>query len=215
MKTTDEHIDYLLKIVTLGESGVGKTNLISRYVFDKFNDNTMSTVGVDFSLKTLNLSGKNIKIQIWDTAGQEKLRALASAYYKNANGAILVYDITKKETFRKLIYWIKELKNNAPENAKVILLGNKSDLVAEREVAVDEGKAFAKERGYFFMEVSAKNNTDECVNKGFNILLDTILNNMNSETVISSKKGVMLRASTYEIVEKKKKKVELHKKGCC
>ena len=207
--------DLLLKIVIIGESGVGKTNLVGRYVHDTFSDEALPTVGVDFTLKTMEIKGKMVKTQFWDTAGQEKLKAITTAYYKNANGAILVYDIAKKESFKRLVYWIKELRDSASENVKVILLGNKNDLVAEREVALEEAKSFAEERGFYFMEVSAKENTDQCVIRGFNILLNEIVENMSETNLNEIKKQSTFRSTTNTIIEKKKQNMDQKSKGCC
>lgn len=215
MRPNDDQIDYLFKLVMLGESAVGKTNIIRRYVHNEFDTNISPTVGVDSALKTLHIDKKTVKLQIWDTAGQEKFRVISSAYYKNADGAILVYDISKKESFKRLVYWLKELKDNGPEGVKMILLGNKSDLSGEREVATEEAREFAEQKGFFFMEVSAKENSDGCVNTGFETLIRTIIDNMDAQDEINNRKGTMLRSTTYAIVEQKKAEGEVDKKKCC
>ena len=215
MAVKHDSIDYLLKIVMLGESSVGKTNIIGRYVYDEFSTNIAPTIGVDSSLKTIDINGKRVKLQIWDTAGQEKFRVISSAYYKNAVGAVLVYDIAKRESFNKLTFWINELRDNASEHISVILLGNKSDLTGEREVATEEAREFAEKQGYFFMEVSAKENDNDCVSKGFEHLVQTILDSMDAENEVKNKRETILRVSNYEIAEKQKSEMAVPKKKCC
>ncbi len=130
--------DFTFKVVISGSCGVGKTNLISRFIEDKFDDSQLSTIGVDFRIKSLSILGYDVKIQFWDTAGQEKHRSIANSYYKESNGAILVYDMTSLETFEKLNFWYNELLTNSPKYTKTILVGNKSDLIKERRVSYDQ-----------------------------------------------------------------------------
>ena len=123
----EENFDILYKIVIIGDSGVGKSNILSRYVRDEFSIDTKATVGVEFGSKILTLNNQQIKIQIWDTAGQEKYKSVSSIYYKGAKGALLVYDISRKETFNNLNRWVNEIKNNSDENINILLIGNKCD----------------------------------------------------------------------------------------
>lgn len=161
--------DLLLKIVLIGESGVGKTNLLSRFSRDQFNPNSKSTIGVEFATKTFNVEDKNVKVQIWDTAGQERYKAITSAYYRGAVGAMLLYDITSSLTFSSLERWLKELRENSDPNIIVMLVGNKSDLTEYRSISREDGMNFAKGQNLLFIETSAK--TSENVNKSFSTLI--------------------------------------------
>jgi small GTP-binding protein len=145
-----------MKIVLIGDSGVGKTNILSRFTRDQFNPDSKSTVGVEFATKTMEVSGKTVKAQIWDTAGQERYRAIISAYYRGAVGAMLLYDITSALTFNSLSRWLQELRENADPAIVVMLVGNKSDLQDNRAVTIEEGVGFSRSKNLFFIEASAK-----------------------------------------------------------
>jgi len=149
------NFDYLFKVVLIGDSGVGKSNLLSRFTRNEFNLESKSTIGVEFATRSLNIDGKNIKAQIWDTAGQERYRAITSAYYRGAVGALLVYDISKHATYANVTRWLKELRDHADSNIVIMLVGNKSDLKHLRAVPTDEAKAFATENELSFIETSA------------------------------------------------------------
>ena len=147
MTAKDEEYDMIFKVVLIGDSGVGKSNIMSRYLKDEFSIETKTTVGVEFGAKKIELNGNNIKAQIWDTAGQERYKSITNAYYKGSKGALLVYDITKKDSFDNIDRWITELKNNGDPEVTIILIGNKSDLDSERQVTKDEGQDKAKQYG--------------------------------------------------------------------
>lgn len=147
--------EYLYKIVLIGDSGVGKSNLLSRFTRDEFNLESRSTIGVEFATRTLEIDGKRVKAQIWDTAGQERYRAITSAYYRGAVGALIVYDISKTESYESVSRWLKELKDHADANIVIELVGNKSDLDHLRAVPTDEAKSFATENSLLFTEASA------------------------------------------------------------
>ena len=171
----DDDVDILIKVVIVGDSSVGKTNLLSRFVNNSFNQNSRNTIGVDFSAVDLSINGQNIKAQFWDTAGQEKYRSIASAYYKNAQGIIITYDVTREQTFNNVISWYNELREQGEPDVEIILIGNKIDLESERKVTLDQGAELAREKGMFFMEVSAKTNQEDCVENAFKILLEEIV----------------------------------------
>ncbi|KAH0454535.1 hypothetical protein IEQ34_016459 [Dendrobium chrysotoxum] len=152
----EEHSqDYLFKIVLVGDSAVGKSNLLARFARDEFYSNSKSTIGVEFQTQKMVIDGKEIKAQIWDTAGQERFRAVTSAYYRGAVGALIVYDISRRQTFENVGRWLNELNTHSDMNVVTILVGNKSDLKDSREVSLEEGKALAEAEGLFFMETSA------------------------------------------------------------
>ena len=139
----DDEYDYLFKTVLIGDSAVGKSNLLSRFVQDTFSLDAKSTIGVEFAAKTIETEGKRIKAQIWDTAGQERYRAITNAYYRGALGALLVYDITNHASFESCEKWLKELREHADSKIIVMLVGNKSDLKHLRKVDKDEAMSFA------------------------------------------------------------------------
>uniref|UniRef100_A0A8C4Z1Q7 Ras-related protein Rab-25 n=1 Tax=Gadus morhua TaxID=8049 RepID=A0A8C4Z1Q7_GADMO len=143
MGTRDDEYDYLFKVVLIGDSGVGKSNLLSRFTRNEFNLESKSTIGVEFATRSIQVDGKTVKAQIWDTAGQERYRAITSAYYRGAVGALLVYDIAKHLTYENVERWLKELRDHADSNIVIMLVGNKSDLRHLRAVPTDEARAFA------------------------------------------------------------------------
>ncbi|CAE6439116.1 unnamed protein product [Rhizoctonia solani] len=146
--------DYLFKVVLIGDSGVGKSNLLSRFTRNEYNVESKSTIGVEFATRSINVDGKTVKAQIWDTAGQERYRAITSAYYRGAVGALLVYDISKHATYVNVTRWLKELRDHADSNIVIMLVGNKSDLKHLRAVPTEEAKALAVENGLFFIETT-------------------------------------------------------------
>ena len=158
---SDEELDFIFKVVFLGDSSVGKSNIISKYKLNEFNRNSKSTVGVEFYSKIITQNNKNIKIQIWDTAGQERFKSITKSYYKGAKGAIIVYDITRRATFENVQEWFKDTKAMGDNTHLVLMLvGNKCDLVNERQVSTEEGKKEAEMNGMAFMETSALDGTN-------------------------------------------------------
>eukprot|EP00386_Alphamonas_edax_P009693 GDKI01031778.1.p1 GENE.GDKI01031778.1~~GDKI01031778.1.p1 ORF type:complete len:209 (-),score=67.19 GDKI01031778.1:30-656(-) len=150
--------DHLFKIVLIGDSGVGKSCLLLRFADDQFTDSYITTIGVDFRFRTINVDGHVIKLQIWDTAGQERFRTITPAYYRSAMGVILVYDITKRETFDNIKFWMKNLEEYADRSVQKIIIGNKCDLESERAVSKQEGEELAAYHSVPFFETSAKGN---------------------------------------------------------
>merc|ERR1711988_54151 len=149
------HDVYMCTVVVIGDSGVGKSNLLSRFTRDEFNLESKSTIGVEFATRSVSVDGKTIKAQIWDTAGQERYRAITSAYYRGAVGALVVYDITKDVSFENVEKWLSELKENATADITMMLVGNKTDLASARMVSTEQGKQYAERNGITFMEASA------------------------------------------------------------
>ncbi|XP_054799045.1 ras-related protein RABA6b-like [Prosopis cineraria] len=156
----DEECDYLFKAVLIGDSGVGKSNLLSRFANDEFRLDSKPTIGVEFAYRNIKVADKLIKAQIWDTAGQERFRAITSSYYRGALGALLVYDITKKETYESVRKWLRELREFGNDDMVIILVGNKSDLMESRQVDEEEGRKLAEAEGLCFMETSALQNVN-------------------------------------------------------
>ncbi|CAA0251375.1 unnamed protein product [Arabidopsis thaliana] len=151
----EDDYDYLFKVVLTGDSGVGKSNLLSRFTRNDFSHDSRATIGVEFATRSIQCDDKIVKAQIWDTAGQERYRAITSAYYRGAVGALLVYDVTRHVTFENVERWLKELRDHTDANIVIMLVGNKADLRHLRAISTEEAKAFAERENTFFMETSA------------------------------------------------------------
>ena len=169
---SQEEYDYLFKVVLIGDSGVGKSNLLSRFTRNEFSLETKTTIGVEFATRNIQCENKTIKVQIWDTAGQERYRAITSAYYRGAVGALLVYAINSRDSFADVERWLTELRENADRNIVIMLAGNKSDLKHLREVPTEEAKDFAKRNSLSFMETSALDSSN--VEEAFKSIINTI-----------------------------------------
>jgi Ras-related protein Rab-1A len=154
------HVDYLYKLLLLGDSAVGKSSLLLRFADDTFKENQISTIGVDWRIKTVELDGKRIKLQLWDSAGQERFRTIASAYYRGAHGIAIVFDLTDEKTFENVESWLDEVGQNAAPGVRKILIGNKVDLTSERVIDSARARAFADSAGMVYIETSAKHATN-------------------------------------------------------
>merc|ERR1712054_415922 len=167
----------------IGDSGVGKSNLLSRFTRNEFHLETKSTIGVEFATRSIQADGKTIKAQIWDTAGQERYRAITSAYYRGAVGALLVYDISKRLTYDNVSRWLKELRTHADSSIVVMLVGNKCDLRHLQAVLTPDSKAFAEENNLAFIETSALDSTN--VDLAFETILIEIYRIVTRKTLES------------------------------
>jgi|EP00945_MAST-04E_sp_MAST-4E-sp1_P002450 small GTP-binding protein len=153
----DESFDLYIKVLLLGDSGVGKTCLLQRYQENNYKHNFISTVGIDFKVHYLTVEGKRVKCQVWDTAGQERFHVITRAYYKGSHGIVLVYDITEKETFTNIEYWMDNISKHANQNVMKLLVGNKADLAKKRQTETEEAEGVAAKYGCKYFETSAKN----------------------------------------------------------
>jgi len=160
MSAMKKDYDYLFKLVLIGDSGVGKSCLLLRFADDNFTDSYISTIGVDFRFRTITIDKKTVKLQIWDTAGQERFRTITSAYYRGADGIIMVYDVTSAESFDHVEEWLSEVDRYANENTAKLLIGNKADLIDEKQVSEETAQKFADKLGIPFLETSAKTATN-------------------------------------------------------
>ncbi|XP_064257742.1 ras-related protein Rab-25 isoform X1 [Passer domesticus] len=180
-------------VVLIGESGVGKTNLLSRFTRNEFNHDSRTTIGVEFSTRTILVGDAAVKAQIWDTAGLERYRAITSAYYRGAVGALVVFDITKHQTYDVVDRWLKELYDHAEASIVVMLVGNKTDLAQAREVPMEEAKMFADNNGLLFVETSALDSTN--VEEAFETILKEIFYKVQKQKQRSSQSNTVALAS--------------------
>jgi len=195
--------DYLFKLVLIGDSGVGKSCLLLRFADDNFTDSYISTIGVDFRFRTINIENKTVKLQIWDTAGQERFRTITSAYYRGADGIIMVYDVTSSESFDHVEEWLSEVDRYANENTSKLLVGNKADLIEEKQVPEDTAQRFAEKLSIPFLETSAKTATN----------VDAAFLTMAKE-LIKTREKQNTEGTTREKVKLKPVKAN-NKKKCC
>ncbi|KAJ7558242.1 hypothetical protein O6H91_04G030200 [Diphasiastrum complanatum] len=196
--------DYLFKLLLIGDSGVGKSCLLLRFADDSYLESYISTIGVDFKIRTVELDGKSIKLQIWDTAGQERFRTITSSYYRGAHGIIVVYDVTDQESFNNVKQWLNEIDRYASDNVNKLLVGNKNDLTAKKVVDYETAKAFADEIGIPFLETSAKNATN--VEQAFMTMAAEIKNRMANQPALNSSKPSTVQMKGQPLQQKS---------GCC
>ncbi|KAI5681982.1 hypothetical protein M9H77_03210 [Catharanthus roseus] len=182
-----QKIDYVFKVVLIGDSAVGKSQLLSRFARNEFSLDSKATIGVEFQTRTLTVDHKTIKAQIWDTAGQERYRAVTSAYYRGSLGAMLVYDITKRQSFDHVARWLEELRGHADKNIVIMLVGNKSDLGSLRDVPTEDAKEFAQKENLFFMETSALEATN--VEQAFATVLTEIYRIMSKKSLVANEES--------------------------
>nr|XP_033811641.1 ras-related protein Rab-4B isoform X1 [Geotrypetes seraphini] len=173
-----ETYDFLFKFLVIGSAGTGKSCLLHQFIENKFKQDSNHTIGVEFGSRVVNVGGKTVKLQIWDTAGQERFRSVTRSYYRGAAGALLVYDITSRETYNTLTNWLTDARTLASPNIVIILCGNKKDLDADREVTFLEASRFAQENELMFLETSAL--TGENVEEAFLKCARIILNKIDS-----------------------------------
>ncbi|CDP15958.1 unnamed protein product [Coffea canephora] len=210
----EDEYDYLFKLVLIGDSGVGKSNLLSRFTRNEFNLESKSTIGVEFATRSLNVDSKVIKAQIWDTAGQERYRAITSAYYRGAVGALLVYDVTRRSTFENVERWLRELRDHTDPNVVVMLIGNKSDLRHLVAVSTEDGKALAERESLFFMETSALEATN--VENAFAEVLTQIYHIVSRKAVEASDEGATSSVPAKgETIDIKDEGSSWKRFGCC
>ena len=183
MSNLDEY-DFLFKLIIVGDSNVGKTNIMSKYIHNQFNQHSKSTIGVEFGTKIVNIDNKKIKAQIWDTAGQERYKSITSAYYKGAKGALIVYDITNKFSFDSVDKWVQDLNSYGDKNITLLLVGNKSDLEEKRQITKENGEEKAKSFNLGFIETSACSGDN--IDQAFVIMLKEVLKKYIDENDINN-----------------------------
>ena len=212
MADDSENYEQLYKIIIVGDSGVGKSNILGRYINNIFKQDTKSTVGVEFASKKIKANGVNIKLQIWDTAGQERYRSITSAYYRGSKGCFIVYDISSAQTFESVEKWYEEVLKSGEKDISIILIGNKCDLENERKVTVEMGENKARNLNCPFFETSALNNIH--IEDVFQSIAENIYNRCKNE------KNLDDDDDDYEIVPKDDKNINIKtdakkEKKCC
>ena len=209
--------DYLFKIIIIGDSGIGKSAVLFRFADDIYNNNYISTIGVDFKIKTIFVNSKIIKLQIWDTAGQERFRTITTSYYRGAHIIFMCYDITYRQSFQNLDMWYDEVKKYAGSNIQIVICGTKMDLTAKREVSYEEGKEYANDHGFNFYETSSKENTnvDILFEKSSKIMLENFLTDIKNTSSVVTTGTYKNRPSQQTIsLEPRSLKDTVYKKCC-
>ena len=204
----DQKKKLSIKLLLIGDSEVGKTSLLLKYTEHIFPDDHIATIGVEYKDKYINKDNYNIRLQIWDTAGQERFHSITKNIYRNTNGVLFVYDITKKESFDNIKNWIIDLQS-VESDIKGIILGNKNDLSGKREVNINELKSLGEQFNMPFMEVSAKNNVN--VNEGFDIIVNELLKDKDENQIIE----MFSRKTRSDLSVCTTKSENNKKKECC
>ena len=199
--------ECVYKVLLLGDTTVGKTCFLMKYTDKTFQDIHMATIGLDYRLKSMKLkSGKNIKLQIWDTAGQDRFRAITKNYYKGSHGIILIYDVTNIQTFENVKSWVNQIREEASTNVIIYIAANKIDMEEERKVSKEEGEEKAKYHNVAFLETSALNGTN--IEKAFQELINDVYHNNKGD--FKKDVNLLLDDKGMDISEPKKEE-----KGCC
>jgi len=193
-----------IKLLMIGDSGVGKTCLLLRYANDSFSPTFITTIGIDFKIKNIEIEDKRVKLQIWDTAGQERFRTITTSYFRGAQGIVLVYDVTDRRSFESIRNWISQIQQHADVHVNKILVGNKCDMLDEKVVSTEEGAKLASEFGMEFWETSAKNDVN--VEQSFHSIAKSVKDRLIADggTGPTGGKNVKLSAQPSGT-----------KKGCC
>lgn len=214
MQSYGTPFDYSFNLVLIGDTQVGKSALLLRFHEGGYNPSMISTIGVDFRIRTIEVDGKRVKLRIWDTAGQEKFRAIGNGYYRQAQGIVIVYDVTSESSFRNVVNWMQSIDELAPENVCRILLGNKCDMTKERVIETAKGRELADKYGVQFFETSAKtgHNVEDAfraISREIRIVVDT---QESSSDILASPPRNTRRVAISGAQETKP---AASKKGCC
>jgi small GTP-binding protein len=205
----EDNYEMMFKVVLVGDSFVGKTNIMSKYLKNIFQADSKATVGVEFGSKQFNVEGHSINAQIWDTAGQERYKAITSAYYKGAKGAFVVYDITRKESFESIDKWVSDLKASADKKLTVVIIGNKSDLEDQRQVTKEQGEDKANKLQVAFLETSAF--SGENLEKAFQMMIKEVYQKCHEEMMSEGDVDIIKGGEDINLA----KKNNSGEKKCC
>ncbi|XP_062599593.1 ras-related protein Rab-11A-like [Saccostrea cucullata] len=210
---SEDEYDFLAKVVLIGDSGVGKSNLLSRYTRNEFSLETKTTIGVEFATRSVHINGQTLKAQIWDTAGQDRYRAITNAYYRKAVGVVMVYDIAKRVTFDNLDKWLKEVRDFTDDDVILLLVGNKTDLRHLRAVSSHEAQQYAEKNRMSFIETSALDTTH--VETAFQTILSEIYSMVSQKSMKDDTGGFTLTSElqSYDVTETENEKDG--KRKCC
>ena len=206
----EENYEMMFKVVLVGDSFVGKTNIMSKYLKNEFHDDSKATVGVEFGAKQFKIEGHTVKAQIWDTAGQERYKAITSAYYKGAKGAFAVYDITRRSSFESIEKWVNDLTSTADKNVTIVIIGNKSDLEDHRQITKEEGQEKANKLQVAFLETSAF--SGENLDKAFEMMVNEIYKKCHEEMLAEAEIDFIEGGQDINLA---KKKDNTEAKKCC
>ena len=205
----DDNYEFMFKVVLVGDSFVGKTNIMSKYLKNEFHEDSKATVGVEFGSKQFNVEGHSIKAQIWDTAGQERYKAITSAYYKGAKGAFIVYDITRKNSFESIDKWINDVTAVADKKITIVLIGNKSDLEDQRQVTKEQGEDKANKLQVAFLETSAF--SGENLEKAFQMMIKEVYQKCHEEMMSEGDVDIIKGGEDINLAKKNNNS----EKKCC
>ena len=206
----EENYEIMFKVVLVGDSFVGKTNIMSRYLKNEFHEDSKATVGVEFGSKQFTIDGHSVKAQIWDTAGQERYKAITSAYYKGAKGAFIVYDITRKNSFESVERWVNDVISVADKKITIVLIGNKSDLEDQRQVTKEEAQDKANKLEIAFMETSAFSGDN--LDKAFEMMVNEVYQKCHEEMLADGDLDIIQGGEDINLA---KKSDNTQKKKCC
>ena len=207
----EEHYEMMFKVVIVGDSFVGKTNIMSKYLKNEFQEDSKATVGVEFGSKQFKIEGHTIRAQIWDTAGQERYKSITSAYYKGAKGAFVVYDITRKDSFDSVEKWVNDLISSADRKLTIIVIGNKNDLEEQRTITKEEGQEKANKLNVAFLETSALSGDN--LDKAFEMMMKEVYKKCHEEMIAEINVDIFEGGQDINLGQNKGKGQA--KKSCC
>ena len=211
-KNKSSDYQYIFKLILIGNSGVGKSSILNRYMNKTFEDSYKCTIGVDFLMKSIEINGKTVKLQLWDTAGQEKYKSMVASYYRGANVAFVVFDLTNHESFDSLPLWIENYYRNGPEQKNIILIGNKKDMIDDRKVTQEEAELFSQTNNMMYFETSAKEGDN--IEYVFTYAAEQLLEFYSNTEDVNLKRQINttneLRSYNFKEI-----RIEERKKGCC
>ena len=206
---SEQEPDIILKILIIGDTSVGKTSILANYNGDNFDEKAIGTIGVEYLYKTITYKNMRIKLQLWDTSGEERFRSITKNFYRNANGVFLVYDITKEESFQNIRDWLRDIKEYNGD-LKIIILGNKLDLIDQRVVTTERATNYASRNNLQYLETSAKDGTN--IQKSFDNLIELILDGKTKEEILDE---IVHKDTSLTLVSESKSKGKEQKKSCC
>ena len=211
-KNKSSDYQYIFKLILIGNSGVGKSSILNRYMNKAFEESYKCTIGVDFLMKSIEINGKTVKLQLWDTAGQEKYKSMVASYYRGANVALVVFDITNHESFDSLPLWIENYYKNGPDQKNIILIGNKKDMIEERQVTQEEAELFSQTNNMIYFETSAKDGDN--IDYVFTYAAEKLVEFYSSQKETNIKRQIN-QTNELQSQSFKEIRIEEHKKKCC